>query len=112
MINNILTLLENKQIVFQDVLSYIEECYSYTPSAFSNGDLQNSAEENQGSARVFYLAYSHRLSEKQTLTLFAEHWDNVLETPEASNHQNIRQFMKTGWPGIKFNNCVLRPKPD
>lgn len=112
MINNILTLLENKQIVFQDVLSYIEESYTYTPSAFSNGDLHNSAEENQGSARVFYLAYLHRLNEEQTLRLFAEHWDNVLDTPEASNHKNIRQFMKSGWSGIKFNDCVLRPKQD
>ena len=112
MINNILTLLENKQIVFQDVLSYIEEYYTYTPSAFSNGDLRNSAEENQGSARVFYLAHLHSLNEEQTLKLFAEHWDNVLDTPEASNHQNIRQFMKTGWSGIKFNDCVLRPKQD
>lgn len=112
MINNILTLLENKQIVFQDVLSYIEEYYTYTPSAFSNGDLRNSAEENQGSARVFYLGHLHCLNEEQTLRLFAEHWDNVLDTPEASNHQNIRQFMKTGWAEIKFNDCVLCPKQD
>jgi HopJ type III effector protein. len=34
------------------------------------------------------------------LSLFAEHYAAVLATPEATDHQNIRQFMQNGWDGI------------
>ncbi|MFK7815738.1 MAG: HopJ type III effector protein, partial [Gammaproteobacteria bacterium] len=33
--------------------------------------------------------------------------DDVLQNPEGDNHQNIRNFMKTGWGGITFENDVL-----
>jgi HopJ type III effector protein len=32
---------------------------------------------------------------------------DVLENPEATNHQNIRNFMKTGWAGISFEGTAL-----
>jgi hypothetical protein len=34
----------------------------------------------------------------------------VLKHPEATDHQNIRNFMKTGWEGIRFEGEALKAK--
>jgi len=109
-LNELLQQVQAKQIVFKDVLAYIEEHYNYTPSAFTNGTQQNAVTENQGSARVFYFAQLNNLSAADTLTLFAEHYDAVLSTPEGTDHQNIRQFMANGWDAVQFDNAVLFAK--
>lgn len=106
----LLAQLQEQTACFADVLSYIETHYIYTPTAFQNGELTNTSEQNQGSAKVFAFAKLLNLSESQTLQLFAEHYQNVLDTPENTNHQNIRQFMQTGWNGISFTGSVLQPK--
>lgn len=110
MIEEILNKIDANEISFADVISFIKEKYNYTPSAFSNGKLQNKEVENQGSAKVFFFAQFHKVSKENTLKLFVEHYQNVLENPEADNHQNIRQFMIFGWEGIQFKNTVLLPK--
>ncbi|WP_160068537.1 HopJ type III effector protein [Sphingobacterium bovisgrunnientis] len=109
-LNELLQQLESKQIVFKDVLAHIEENYNYTASAFTNGTQQNSASENQGSARVLFFAELNKLTKEQTLSLFAEHYDAVLSTPEGTDHQNIRQFMANGWDAVQFDNDVLSAK--
>jgi len=50
------------------------------------------------------------LNPEQTLSLFAEHYAAVLATPEATDHQNIRQFMQNGWAGIEFEGQALTAK--
>jgi hypothetical protein len=110
MIKPTATLLENlkaKTIKFVDVIATIEALYQYTPASFKNGMVFNDADQNQGSAKVFSFAQMHQLSAEQTLILFAEHYQSVLETPEGNDHQNIRQFMQNGWAGIEFGNQVL-----
>jgi hypothetical protein len=109
-LNELLQQLELKQIVFKDVLAHIEENYNYTASAFTNGMQENGATENQGSARVFYFAKLNNLSAEDTLTLFAEHFDAVLSTPDGSDHQNIRQFLANGWDAVQFDIAVLTEK--
>lgn len=42
----------------------------------------------------------HGLSEIETMRLFCEHYQNVLDTPEGDSHANIRCFMLNGWEGI------------
>lgn len=49
-------------------------------------------------------------SEQDTLELFAEHYLSVLNDPQGSGHQNIRQFMASGWEGIEFEAEVLTEK--
>jgi hypothetical protein len=71
---------------------------------------QNEAGENQGSAKVFAFAIINNLSKEDTLLLFAEHYQSVLETPEGIDHQNIRQFMTQGWAGIQFEGVALTAK--
>ena len=109
-LNEILQQLKAKQIVFKDALAYIEAKYNFTPSAFRNGTQNNAATENQGSARILSFAKLQNLSKEDTLVLFAEHYDSVLATPEATDHQNIRQFMLHGWDGVEFDNTVLQEK--
>jgi len=107
------TLLEGLKantIIFKDVIEFIETRYQYTPTAFKNGEAYNEATQNQGSAKVFTFAQINNLSKEDTLTLFAEHYKAVLNTPDATDHQNIRQFMAHGWPGVVFEGQALLAK--
>ncbi|VAW65482.1 hypothetical protein MNBD_GAMMA10-1709, partial [hydrothermal vent metagenome] len=35
---------------------------------------------------------------------------DVLQNPQSNDHQNIRNFMHSGWSGISFNARVLTKK--
>lgn len=109
-----LTTLINKarenSITFNEVIEFIETGYRHQPAAFKNGEVYNEATQNQGSARVFAFAQLNNLSAEDTLYLFAEHYQAVLNTPDGTDHQNIRQFMIHGWPGIVFEGQALQAK--
>lgn len=107
---NILKSLRLKKIQFKDVLAHIDEFYFYSPSAFTNGTQSNATDENQGSARVLYFAQMNNLSQEDTLVLFAEHFDAVIDNPTGTDHQNIRQFQLNGWDGVRFESEVLKLK--
>jgi hypothetical protein len=100
----LLTKLKTNTILFKDVIAFIEENIDHTPSAFRNGATYNEATQNQGSAKVFRFAQLNNLSQSDTLTLFAEHYQAVLADPDGADHHNIRQFIKNGWAGIEWSN--------
>ncbi len=102
--------LKSNSIVFKDVIEFIERYYQHQPTAFKNGDAYNEATQNQGSAKVFAFAQLNNLAQEDTLYLFAEHYQSVLNNPEGTDHQNIRQFMKHGWTGIKFEGQALQAR--
>lgn len=102
--------LKNNEISFKEVIEFIETYYQHQPTAFKNGDAYNEATQNQGSAKVFAFAQLNELSEADTLYLFAEHYQAVLNTPDGTDHQNIRQFMANGWAGISFEGQALTAK--
>ena len=102
--------LKDGKIKFADVIAFIENYYNHIPTAFKNGEAYNESTQNQGSAKVFSFAKLNELSEEDTLQLFAEHYQSVLDTPEATDHQNIRQFMANGWKGIQFEGEALSLK--
>lgn len=110
MAQDLLTQLQTAEAKFTNVIAYIEARYNHTPTAFKNGQQANAATENQGSAKVFSFAQLNDLDQAQTLSLFAEHYAAVLATPEATDHQNIRQFMLNGWDGIRFEGEALAAK--
>lgn len=110
MAQSLLAQLKDGSAKFADVLAFIEARYQHTPTAFQNGAQFNAATENQGSAKVFSFAKLEGLSQQDTLNLFAEHYASVLATPDASDHQNIRQFMQNGWDGVKFEDEALAAK--
>ncbi len=106
----ILEKLMNDEANFADVIAFIEDNYTYTASAFTNGNQENAADQNQGSAKVLAYAKLNNLSQEDTLKLFAEHYNAVIETPNGTDHNNIRQFMEDGWNGVTFENDVLTAK--
>lgn len=102
--------LKDNSILFKEVIEFIETYYQHQPTAFKNGDVRNEATQNQGSAKVFAFAKLNKLDKEDTLTLFAEHYRSVLQNPDGTDHQNIRQFMIHGWPGIIFEGQALLVK--
>ncbi|MCL7944341.1 HopJ type III effector protein [Marinobacter sp. ATCH36] len=96
---------------FDDTLALIERFFEYQPTGFYNGPLYNGAGENSGSCRVFSLAQYCNLAESDTLRLFAQHYRQVLDEPTGESHGNIRQFIGTGWSGIRFDGPALRKRP-
>jgi len=106
----LLKALKNNSRSFKEVIEFIDTHYNHQPTAFKNGALHNDANQNQGSAKVFTFAQLHKLGKADTLFLFAEHYDAVLKDPDGTDHQNIRQFMIHGWPGIVFDGQALSEK--
>ena len=98
---------QSEILSFAEVIATIDANYSFTPSFFKNGDVVNEENQNNGSCKVFSFAKMHKLSEKETLFLFGEHYQKVLETPSDADHQNIRNFMNFGWNGIVFEKEAL-----
>ncbi len=96
---------------FNELMAVIDTQYEFSGTAFDNGDLHNNAGENSGSCKLFSFAKLHQLNEVQTLACFGEYYRNdVLQNPKSDNHQNIRNFMKTGWSGISFVGDSLKAK--
>ncbi|WP_434340964.1 HopJ type III effector protein [Motilimonas cestriensis] len=102
-------------IEFNDVMAVIEANYDYSPTEFSNGadnDLVvNAAGTNEGSCRLFAFAQLNLLDQAQTLALFGRFYrEDVLQNPEGNDHGNIRNFIKYGWSGIRFQGTALVAK--
>lgn len=108
--DQLLTLLAQPATQFSDVISWIDQHYSFTPTQFQNGAQLNEANQNNGSCKVFALALLLSLTQEQTLSLFCEHYKAVLEHPEGTDHQNIRQFMAHGFAGLAFEAQALQIK--
>ena len=102
--------LKDNSVTFKEVIEFIETYYQHQPTAFKNGEANNEATQNQGSAKVFAFAQLNNLNKEDTLSLFAEHYQSVLNNPNGTDHQNIRQFMIHGWPGIVFEGQALLAK--
>ena len=94
-------------IEFNDTIAVIDTHYTFSPTAFKNADLENEAGKNSGSCKLFAFAQLHHLSPQETLYCFGNYYKEVLDTPEKTDHQNIRNFMKTGWGGIAFEGIPL-----
>ncbi|RBP78607.1 type III effector [Marinomonas rhizomae] len=100
-----------EQVQFKEVIDVIEREYEFTPTAFSNGKQINGINENNGSCKIFSFGSIHQLTETETLNLFGDFYRvDVLENPEANDHQNIRQFIENGWGGIQFTATALVQK--
>lgn len=98
-------------IEFTDTIAVIEANYTFTPTQFSNGTTVNQAGDNNGSCKIFAFGLAHGLSEAQTLACFGRYYrDDVLANPQGQDHQNIRNFMASGWAGIQFASQALTAK--
>ncbi len=99
-------------VTFNATIAVIDAHYDFTPTAFCNGELQNEAGQNNGSCKVFSFAKLHNLTAQQTLHCFGTYYrDDVLKHPQGTDHQNIRNFIRTGWTGIVLKGNALTSKP-
>lgn len=99
--------IQHDSHLFSDTLAFIEQWFSYQPSAFSIGLQHNSATENQGSCKVFALAQLLSLTQQQALLCFGEHYRNLPQLPQ-DPHLNLRQLAKQGLTQIKFEHFPLQ----
>jgi len=105
----------NENVSFDETISIITDYYHYQATEFSNGLndqlLVNQAGTNEGSCKIFAFAQLNQLNQQQTLNLFGDYYRlDVLNNPDGTGHQNIRNFMKYGWDGIRFNGVALTAK--
>lgn len=105
-----LSSIEEQNHMFSSTMSFIDEWYSVTSTAFNNGSVFNQANENQGSAKVLGLGVDLELSAEQVLRCFGEHYRDVLATPDAQNHFNLRRLLNDGLCDISFETFPLKRK--
>ena len=98
------------EINFAETMQVIEGNYTFTPTTFTNGNIKNNAGENSGSCKLFAFAKLQKLQKEETLFCFGEHYKNVLEDENGDSHQNIRNFMKSGFEGLSFEGDALELK--
>ena len=102
--------LESGEHLFADTLAFISQRYDYQPQAFSNGDLNNAAGQNEGSCKTLGLALLEGLSDEQALLAFGEHTRSVRATPDGSDHGNIRNLIAHGLANVEFDQQPLTRK--
>ncbi len=100
-----------ESIAFTDTMEVIDSNYNFTPVRFTNGTAVNEAGTNSGSCKLFSFAKLQGFSKEETLACFGDYYRvDVLQHPDAANHANIRNFMVTGWEGIRFDADALQPR--
>ena len=98
-------------VAFADTIAVIDTLYDFTPTTFRNGEQLNEAGQNNGSCKLFSFARLYGLTQPQTLACFGDYYrKDVLGNPDGTDHQNIRNFMKSGWEGVRFEGEALKPK--
>lgn len=99
---------EPTNISFQDTMAVIESNYLFKETPFTNGKITNEAGKNSGSCKLFSFAKLNKLSKEETLACFGNYYKvDVLQNPNGDDHQNIRNFMQSGWDGISFEKEAL-----
>ncbi len=108
-IKTLIAQLNQGVIDFNKVITIIEENYNFTPTLFTNGNQTNLPNTNNGSCKIFYFALLHQLNKQATLNSFGKFYAvDVLQHPNGTDHANIRNFMQTGWLGVKFEGKALK----
>ena len=103
--------VEPETVEFADTMSVIDALYHFLPAGFRNGELMNAAGQNSGSCKLFAFAQLQRFSKEQTLNCFGAYYrKDVLQNPDGTDHGNIRNFIRFGWEGIRYDSQVLQEK--
>mmetsp|Transcript_5531 Transcript_5531/g.9143 ORF Transcript_5531/g.9143 Transcript_5531/m.9143 type:complete len:210 (-) Transcript_5531:1777-2406(-) len=98
--------MDASDLKFEDVMELIDTHFENQLLEFKNGDLVNQQGENEGSAKVLSYAALSSLDKETTLKLWGQYYREVVADPSGDSHQNIRNFMKTGWEGVPFENGI------
>ncbi len=89
---------------------HIHSEYHYEAKTFSVAGLQSKAGENEGSAKILAFAIDNKLATEETLTLFGQCYQEVLDDPDGEIHPNIRLLMVNGIASVKFSegSCLTK----
>ncbi|WP_159737070.1 HopJ type III effector protein [Vibrio atypicus] len=100
-----------KSVDFEQTMAVIDANYEFSPTSFTNGQTHNEAGQNSGSCKIFAFGLLNELDAEATLACFGRFYrDDVLGNPEGNDHANIRNFMESGWGGVKFDSPALTVK--
>lgn len=109
--NTLIQQLNIGPVAFPEVIAHIDQHYDFHPTRFRNGEQINEAGSNNGSCKIFAFAHLNGLSQQATLNAFGDFYTvDVLQHPDADNHANIRNFMRSGWAGVQFDGEALTAK--
>ena len=98
-----------ENILFEDTITIIDQYYFFEPTMFKNGDVINKINENNGSCKLLAFANLNQFSVQETLDCFGQYYrDDVSKNPDGNNHQNIRNFMRSGWDAVSFGHQPLK----
>mmetsp|Transcript_7181 Transcript_7181/g.10272 ORF Transcript_7181/g.10272 Transcript_7181/m.10272 type:complete len:212 (+) Transcript_7181:112-747(+) len=98
--------MDASDLKFEEVMEIIDEHYESQLLEFKNGDIVNKQGENEGSGKLLSYAALSDMDKETTLKLWGQYYRDVLADPEGDSHANIRNFMKTGWDGVPFENGI------
>lgn len=102
---------EEAAVDFKTTMEVIDNNYDFTPTAFTNGNTENAANTNNGSCKLFAFAQLNNMSQQAALNLFGDFYTkDVLQNPDGDDHQNIRNFMQSGFAGLDFTGQALTVK--
>ncbi|GMI13886.1 hypothetical protein TrVE_jg13406 [Triparma verrucosa] len=102
--------MDPKGFKFEEFIEMINGCYETGLIEWKNGSITNAEGENEGSAHVLSFAALAGLDKEKTLGLWAQYYQDVLDTPGGDDHGNIRNFMENGWEGVDFYNGISLTK--
>jgi HopJ type III effector protein len=97
-------------LTFEEVIDLIDTHYEYGLIEFKNGDVVNQQGENEGSAKLLSYAALSGMDKASTLKLWGQYYRDVLANPSGTDHANIRNFIKSGWEGVPFENGIALTK--
>ena len=98
-------------VTFSETMAVIDENYIFEPTAFTNGNLQNESGQNSGSCKLLAFAKIQAFTKEETLACFGGYYfDDVLNNSTGTDHQNIRNFMRTGFEGLTFEKNPLKER--
>jgi len=111
-ISQFIETLDNAPLTLQfaGVIELIDQHYDFQVTGFTNGEQRNEAGENSGSCKVLSFAKMNDLTQQQTLSLFAQFYQDVVNAPNGHDHQNIRQFIQHGFARLSFDTPALTLK--
>lgn len=100
--NDSTTIDMRNTLPFSSSIFNIHNEYKYTPKPFEIEYIRSEGKGTEGSAKILAYAQINNLNTEQTLFLFGEHYQNVLDTPNGDNHKNIRALIKYGIAKVTF----------
>jgi len=98
--------MDADSLKFEEVMELIDTHFESGLIEFKNGNIVNKPGENEGSAKLLSYAALSEFDKDTTLKLWGQYYREVLADPDGDSHQNIRNFMKSGWDGVPFENGI------